>query len=185
MPTLNARRTTVTLFQGDDYDRELELRKDVERAAVNADNPRRIGDSPSVQAAAAAYDEFVAEAAERGVKVLLVALPKGRYRELVATHPPREDSDEDAAWGFDYSTLGDELVPASMCDEKGKPHDPEFANRAAVVEFVDSLPDGDFSLLYSKAVGLNQSQGPDPKASLSSRLARTGEETSQAPTRLG
>lgn len=179
MPTISARTTTVTLFQGEDYDRERELRAAVERAAVQADNPRRLGDSQDVRAAAAAYDAFVEEAAERGVTVTLQALKRTQWREMVSKHPVREDNDVDAGWGFNYETLCDDLVPASVLTGD------QFHNERAVQDFLDELSDADFSKLYSAAHELNQAQGPDPKVRLSSRLALTGDETSPQPTRLG
>lgn len=179
MPTISARTTTVTLFQGEDFDRELELRKALEAAAVNADNPRRLGDSQTVRQAAEAYDEFVAEAAERGVKVALRSVKRSVWRELVAKHPPRPDNESDASWGFNEEGMADDLVPLSVLTGD------EFRNQQDVDDFLDDLSDADYSALYSAAVRLNQAQGPDPKVSLSSRLALTGDETSQQPTKLG
>lgn len=179
MPTLNARTTTVTLFQGDDFDREAELRRALEQAAVKSPNPARLNEDSSVAAAAVAYDEFVAEAAERGVTVTLRALKRNDWREVVSNHPPREDHEGDASWGFNYETLADDLVPLSV------QIDGQFKDARERDDFLDELSDADFSALYSAAVRLNQTQGPDPKASVSSRLGLTGDATSERPTRLG
>lgn len=180
MPTnITPRTTTVTLFQGDDFDLERALRREVEVAAVKADDPKRIGDSPAVMAAADAYDAFVAEAATRGVAVKLQALRRNDWRAMVRKHVAREDNDVDAAWGFNYETMCDDLVPASVILGE------QFKSLAERDGFLDSLSDADFSSLYSEAVRLNQGAGPDPKVRVSSQLARTGDETSEAPTRLG
>lgn len=179
MPTITPRTTTVTLFQGNDFDAERRLRRAVETAAVKADNPKRIGDSPDVMAAAEAYDAFVAEAAARGITVTLQALRRKDWRPLVAKHVPREDNDTDAAWGFNYETMCDDLVPASVVLGV------QFMSTTDRDDFLDSLSDADFSSLYSEAVRLNQGAGPDPKVRVSSQLARTGDETSEEPTRLG
>jgi len=191
--TIKPRSTVVTLFQGDDYDRIAELSAAVEQAAKVAvtDGQRRLGDAPEVVDAAKAYDEFVAEAAERGVKVTLHAMGRKAWGELLAKHPVREETVTDAEgvvtttpheldshYGFNYETLGDDLVPASIAPG-------QFDTNAERDNFLDNLSDGEFSRLYSAAVPLNQSAGADPKARLSSRLVPTSVETSPSPDHLG
>jgi len=191
--TITPRTTVVTLLQGDDYDRIAELSAAVEQAATLAvtDGQRRLGDAPEVVDAAKAYDDFVAEAAERGVKVTLHALGRKAWGDLLKKHPVRQEESTDSegvvttvpnatdsAHGFNVETLGDELVPASVAPGM-------FKTNAERDNFLDNLSDGEFSRLYSAAVPLNQSAGADPKARLSSRLVLTSVETLPSPDRLG
>lgn len=166
-PQIKPRSTTVILFQGDDFDR-IEAARVVVEAAVVSTAPTRLNDADPVRAAAQAYDVLVAEAAGRGVHVEVRAVPRRKWRELVLAHPPREDDETDKAFGFNYLTLGDDLVPASVPAEFD-------------TAWLDDLSDAHFSQLYSAAVQMNQGQSPDPKASMSSRLGRTLDETSTPP----
>lgn len=184
--TLKPNSTVVTLLQGDDLDRVAELLAAVTQAA-SLTSPSRIGDADPTQDAIRAYDAFMDEASERAVKVELVALPRKRYREMVAAHParmvPGPDGaevvhEDDADAGFNTDTLGDDLVPLSFAPG-------QFGTDFERDEFVDALSDGQFSVLYSAALGLNRGFGPNPKARLSTHLAQTSGETSEPPERLG
>lgn len=107
----------------------------------------------------------------------------------------------DARAGFNQDTLGDALVPVCMKrywkiadelaaaaaaagDEAAPPDVTRFESDEAIAEFLDDLADGDWAKVYSAAVMLNQSMGPDPKVRLSSHLAQTSDETSTSPARL-
>lgn len=50
------------------------------------------------------------------LEVRLRALPRARFTELVAAHPPREDVPGDRALGVDETTLFPELVRVSVVD---------------------------------------------------------------------
>lgn len=181
MLTVKPRTTEVVLYQGDDYDRFTELSAAVEAAAMAADRSgaRRLGDDEPTTAAAAEYDAFVEEAVGRGVTVRLEAIPRKDFRALVVKHPAREGNDVDKGWGFNFETMCDDLVPASI------PLTDQFSSEAERETFLDSLSDADYSRLYTAAVEVNQGGGPDPFVKLSSRLARTSGETQKPPARLG
>lgn len=192
MTKLKPRTTTVPLFQGDDFDRERELRGVVEQAVAADGSPRRLADPDAVIAAAGEYDAFVLEAAERGETIPIAALPRGEWREMVAKHPPRPDVEGDEQWGFNYLAMADDLVPPSVA--KGQEIEPgyfapkvvtRFGSIADRDEFLDSLNDADYSKLYNEALTLNQAAGPNPKLQLRSLLALTSDETLLPPTRLG
>lgn len=182
---LKRRTTTVLLFQGDDLDPISESARDAERAVKTAP-PSRLGDAEGpAHESLKAFDDLMDEATDRALKVRLTALPRKAYRDLLHKHPVRmvqsEDgervNDEDAGWGFNRETFGDDIVPACVDAD-------QFASAEQRDEFLDALSDGDFTKLYSAAVTLNQSQGPDPKVRLSSHLAPTSDETSTSPERL-
>lgn len=142
--------------------------------------PKLIGDDPNVIAAAGAYDEFVAEAAERGVKVEVTYMGGRKWRGFVAAHPPRKDNEADEEWGFNFLTLGDDVVPPCVTAIGGKALD--SAEREAAI---DDLSDGDFSRVYSAVLKINTGRGPDPKDSILAKLPKTSPETSESPERLG
>lgn len=174
MTTLKPRTTTVVLFQGDDLAHIAELLEAV-NSAISIDGPRRQGDGNPAQEAAKAHDAFVTEATERAETITLQALPRKQWRELQVKHAAREDNDEDELYGFNFATMGDDLVPASITE-------PDYAKSD---EFLDSLSDGQFSRLYSAAVVLNKGGGELPKADVQQRLTQISEETSDSRARLG
>lgn len=162
MTVLMPRTTTVLLFQGDDLARIEELRQAAENAAGK---PRDLGDlDPAVE-----HDEFVKEAEQRAVRVVLKALGRKQWRSLVAAHPPRPDVEADQSLGVNDETFGEALVLASL-DE------PALSGDEAE-EFLDSLRSADFDRLYATAFALNRFQGDAPKADLTSRLTRTSDAT--------
>ena len=180
MPKIKPRERIHIVLQGDDFERSRELAAEVQAAAIQAGSPSRLSDSPSVMDAAKAYDDFMAEARERGQAVPLRMLqPRGAFRKMVADHPAREGNEADESNGFHSEDFPVALVLASVV--RGG----DFATDRDVEEFVDSLSDADFSALYSDAYQLNEEQQRDPKVSLSSRLGQTSDETSPPPTRLG
>jgi hypothetical protein len=197
-----ARHETVILWHGDDYQPLADLVAAVETAAkmAVADGPARLGDDSGIREATAAYDAFREEALTRATQVELQALPRGgrnsdgsqrvTWRGLLAEHPPRKvfepaeqgdprevDHPEDLI-GWNTETMPDPLVRASLVPG-------QFESDEKRDQWLDGLSDPEFSRLYSAAVGLNMSGGPDPKARLSLLLDRTSTETSKSPERLG
>jgi len=187
-----ARHETVILWHGDDYQPLADLLKDVETAATTAvmDGPARLGDDPGTKSASAAYDAFREEALERATRVEMRALGRKAWRSLLGEHSPRKISEKaedgtehevmhpDDQIGWNAETLPEPLVKACLVPD-------QFESAETRDEWLDGLSDPEFSRLYSAAVGLNISGGPDPKARLSSLLDLTSTETSKSPERLG
>lgn len=181
-----ARHETVTLWHGDDYQPLADLRRAVEEAATSAavSNPARFGDDNALKAAAEEYDAYVQDIAlPRATKVEMQALGRRSWRALLAEHPARkvaekgEDGTEhevthpDDVIGWNAETMPDPLVQASLVAD-------QFESIEKRDAWLDSLSDPEFSQLYSAAVALNVSGGPDPKARVSSLLDRISTETS-------
>lgn len=179
---LSPRTTEVVLFQGDDYDEFAERLAAVDRAARTG-AVRRLMDAAPVDVAAGDYDEFLAAAVDRAVKVTLRAMSPKKWRELVSAHPMREDDPRDRL-GFNIETLGDALVPASLVKAVCGEDSEDFGSDAAREEFLESLTAGQWDQLYGAALALNTDAGPDPKARLSSTHVPTGDATSTSPSRL-
>jgi hypothetical protein len=187
-----ARHETVILWHGDDYQPLADLLKDVESAAntaVFADAPR-LGDDAGTRTAAQKYDAYREEALKRATHVEVRALGRRSWRALLAEHPARKVTEkaEDGTdrevthpedeIGWNAETLPDPLVKAALVPD-------QFESIEKRDAWLDGLSDPEFSRLYSAAVSLNVSGGPDPKALLSSLLDLTSTETSKSPERLG
>lgn len=178
---------TVPLFQGSDLQRIEELRAELMDAASSAVvGPRLISETvpegtAELKAKADAHDDYVREATERARKVEIQALPRSKKRELQAKHParmvtetitdpdgtirsvdvPHQDDDK----GFNFETMADELVPASLIGDQFKSH-------AAAVAFAEDLSDPHFNAIYHAAIRLNYEDGSVPKAEASSLVDR-------------
>lgn len=183
MTSLSRPSVVVTLFQSEDLARIDELLEAVSSAVAQgatSKGPARVGDDDPVAVAAQEHDDFVTEATERAEKVTVQALPRRKFRDLVAKHPPREGNEVDAKFGFNTDTFGDDLMPFVDDDEASIRTiiAPEFANKAATERFLDDLSDGHFSQLYMAAIRKNREGSDAPKANLSSQLARISGATS-------
>lgn len=197
-----ARHETVILWHGDDYQPLTEKFKAVENSATLAavSGPSRIGDDPQTKTAVEEYEAFREEALKRATKVEMRALPRGgrnadgservTWRGLLAQYKARkvtekaEDGTErevdhpDDGLGWNSEDMSDPLVKASLVPD-------QFESVEKRDAWLDGLSDPEFSQLYSAAVRLNISGGPDPKFLASSLLDLTSTETSTSPERLG
>jgi hypothetical protein len=192
--SIKPRTATVVIYQGDDLERLSELRRKADTAEriqrENADSARiGDGDDSGVAELKAAYDAFVEEAAERAEVVTLRAIGRGRWRDLLADHQPREVDGEphpdDAVYGCNVETLPDALLTFVDGDVRTI-ESPEFATSKACRDFLDNdLSAGDFESLWVTAYWLNVSPGADPKASRYSLDTPSSSETSMSPGRLG
>jgi hypothetical protein len=180
------RKERVPLYSNEDQDQLTKLLDAMEAASVEV-GPQRLTDAP-VQEAAAAYDEFLAEATERADHVAITALPKTQWRDLLAAYPPREprmseDGEtvlerfvSDEQHGFNTDELAQPLVLASLdVDQFDSPEDIE--------PWVDELDDQSFSRIYSAAVRINEGRGPNPNFSASSWLVQTSAAMSRSAER--
>lgn len=196
-PTLS-----VPLYQSADLEKIEELRAALmSEASQTVAGPRLLSDTAPVggealKAAATAHDEFVNEAGERARKVHVEALPRKKWRELEDAHPARtvarvvkdedgnestvEDPHEKDDLGFNYRTMGDDLVPASV-PLVGPDGVAQFASEDARDSFLDGLSDPHFNALYHAAIKLNTEGAQIPKAGASSLVERIIAGTSQSP----
>lgn len=174
--TLKPRTIDVLLMQGDDLAAQEKMLAELQRHIAGT-APTRANAETTLAEATRKYDEFMDAAVERGITLTVTAIPRRRYRALVADHPPRPDNEADAEYGFNVDTFPDALVPECIANEF-----PSIADRDALL---DSLSDGQWNRVSSAAVAVNQGDILDPKARLSSAPASTSDETSESPDRLG
>lgn len=189
------RKTTIPIYDGDDFERLAELRREVAIAerkleAAKADAAGaalRLGDGDSVADAQAevkraqdAYDAFVDEAAERAEMWVLHPIGHEEWRELLKAHPPRkvtttgadgkeaEETDpEDAYFGVNTETFPKALLlfVDPEDDEIRTVAEPAFDTTAALRKRVKRLSVGEFETLWVSAYQLNSGAIADPKLS--------------------
>lgn len=183
MSILKPRTATIPIYQGDDSERLAELRMAVaiaERQAAQSSGPRRGGDpapDEDVKAAQAAYDAFVDEASERAVEVVVQAIGRRRFRDLVAAHPARmvkgEDGketthDDDLAYEVNVETFKPALLAFAEPGEDGvrtivAPAE-AVKSPSALRDFLDDdITDGDYDKIFEIAYWINRAPGSDPK----------------------
>lgn len=183
MSTLKPRTATIPIYQGDDSERLAELRMAVaiaERQATQSTGPRRGGDpapSEDVKAAQAAYDAFVDEAAERAVEVVVRAIGRRRFRDLLAEHPARKVKDDkgeevthedDAEYEVNAETFPPALLTFAESGEEGVRTiigpDDVLKSPTALRDFLDDdLTEGDYRKIFAVAYWINRTPGSDPK----------------------
>lgn len=155
--TFKPRTFAVTIFQGDDEARLLDLARRIDAArAAESKGVRSLGDVLESETLVVEYNEAVAKAEKRAAVVTLQALPRPRWRALVAEHPARDDNDEDHAVGVNEDTFAEALVPASIVSIK-----PSQGDQG---DFLGALSDAQYGELYNAAFYLNRAVGPAPKA---------------------
>lgn len=177
---ITPRTESVIVLQGDDDETLRHLKADVDR--LEKSKPRQVGErllgdvDPEVEweaakaAAKQAHDEFAEEAKERGVTVVLRAVGRKTWRDLVARHPARDGNEADKNFGANVDALQEELVPLCMASPTGTNEE-----RAA---FLDSLNEGQFGDLAIKSWGLNIGKTADPTQRLLSEGSRNSTATS-------
>lgn len=178
---ITPRTDTVIVLQGDDDKILRDLKAEVER--IKKAEPKKplmaqtlddLGPTEQweadLKAAQEAHDTFAEEAKERGVKVILRALGRKTYRDLIAAHPARDGNESDKDFGANVDDLQEALVPLCMASPAGSNEE-----RAA---FLDSLNEGQFGDLAVRAWQLNIGRTADPTQRLSSVDSRTSAATS-------
>lgn len=169
------------LYQGDDQERLAELDRAVKIAeqTAQADNAR-VGDgdeNSSVIAARRAFNEFVAEVAERTPVLVWQLIGNRRFRDVMLEHPPRmvdgepDESGkvekvthpEDAGFDVDTSTFPRAILTFRDGDVRTI-LTPEFDTKAACEDFVDNeLTPGEYERLWVQMLMSHQGMTVHPK----------------------
>jgi hypothetical protein len=187
-----SRKTTIPIYDGDDFERLAELRRAVDIAERNAADasPLRLGDevSSDVQDAKDAYDKFVDEAAERAEEWEIHPIGHEEFRELLKEHPPRKitgedgkesDHPDDAIVGVNSETFGKALLlfvdPED--DDIRTIVKPVFDSQAALRKRLKRLSAGEFDSIWVAAFFLNNGAVSDPKLSRFSPAGPRSSET--------
>lgn len=168
---LKPRTARFVLYQGDDMAVLAELKRAADHASSEP-NPR--GGGAGVEETAA-YEAFLDEAAERAVEIVLQAIGRRRWRDLVVAHPPRMvesepddegktrqvEHDDDVQWGVNTETFPRALLTFVDGDYRTIV-DPDLGDDLEA--FIDDeLAEGDFEKFWIAAFQLNASPSRDPK----------------------
>lgn len=194
---MSDRRTAeVWLYKGEDYAKLAELRKAADTAQRAYDQAKEAGTlrggDTGPKDEKAAYDAFVAEAADRATLVRLSALGRRQWRALLDEHPPRRElrviddakqevvHDDDADFGINTSTFPDKLLGYRdpTRDDLRTILEPEFPTVAALNDWLDELSGGEFDRLWVTAFYLNREPGVDPKLTTFSAVSPESSATS-------
>lgn len=188
MAVIKPRQATVVIYQGDDLAKLQTLDEAVDLANAQFERARRdkairLMSSEDAQAvkeaelqdAQVARDEFAAEAETRGVRLVLYARQRSRWRELVDAHPARPDNDMDEKFSVNVMTFAEVLVPESIDVAES-----DIESGADLANLLDSLSDYDFyDRLFLTAFGLNRGRAiADPTLRLASQPTPPSVETS-------
>lgn len=160
---ITPRTATVYILQGDDEARLGELRAEAERLKDARGQVRTLTAADPYTTAADAANAFAEEAQERGVTVILRAVGRKTWRNLISANPPREGNEADQALGANSDDFEEALVPLSIAS-------PVFESDEQRATFLDSLSAAQFGALAVQAWALNMVNGADPKALLPSVL---------------
>lgn len=162
-PVLTPRTVRVPLYRDADLDTIAALAGQLATAKRRAENGTAstllLGEIDDVTRITEEHDAAVAVADEHATWVDLQALPRRRWKDLVAEHPPRDGNLTDAKAGVNEATFSEAIVPLSITK-------PTFSSDTAKAAFVDSLEDARFEKLYLAAFHLNRGLRADPKALL-------------------
>lgn len=193
----------VILLQGEDRVRQQELIAEVEQARfadVTTKAPARQGDavqqSEEFAAAVRAYGKFRTGAIRRAIHVELQTIGRTAYGALIKKHPAREIEQtvtrpdgstvvekelhpDDAEYRFNRDTMGEELVPECVRSVTSPTPEnvPDVNTPSKLAAWLDSLPKWAWTLLYDRAVELQEEGQMDPKVDLSSLLDQTFDAT--------
>lgn len=179
------RKATIPIYDGDDFERMAELRREVDIAERKAEADRlnrgasRIGDDDPAEPdyvieARAAFDAFVDEAAERAETWVLEPIGHEEFRALLKEHLPRKvtgeggkevDHPDDEPWGVNTETFPRALLTYV---------DPDDAEIRTVAEprldatqlrrRLKRLAAGEFESMWLSALMLNKQGVVDPRA---------------------
>lgn len=179
---MSTRKVTIPIYDGDDFERLSELRRDVavaerkaEEGAGSRTSARAGDDEPDfLQEAKDAFDAFVDEAAERAEMWVLNPIGHEEFRELLKAHPPRTIKDDDGkdipdpdddGWDVDTETFPKALLlfvdPDD--DEIRTVVEPKFDTEAQFRRRLKRLSVGEFESIWVAAYQLNSGAIADPK----------------------
>lgn len=171
------RKTTVPIYDGDDFERLGELRRLVAVEERNASlEATRLGDGKpeALIEAEAAYNAFLDEAAERAEEWVIETIGNAEWRKLIADHPPRKVTGPDGKErtheddeGIEVNTETFPLALLTFVDAEDPEirtiTAPEFDSPAALRRRLKRLSQGEFETLWSRAYALNTGGVADPK----------------------
>lgn len=199
------RRATISIYDGDDFERLADLRREVtiaERrlAAVEREDTTeaaRAGDAEpdraqqaraAVEAARDAFDAFVDDAAQRAEEWVLEPIGHAEFRQLLKDHPPRKNvaddgtetiEPDDELYGVNVETFPKAILTFVDPDDDQirTVAAPAFDTEAALRRRIKRLAAGELETMWMAAYELNARGITDPKATKFSPTTPRSNET--------
>lgn len=118
------------------------------------------------------------------VRIKIRALGKTHWKRLGAEHPPRDDSDQDAAYGVDVSTFFDAVARESIfaAVEKVSGEVRDFDPKNEWDSLADEMTDGQYNEFVQKFLELNRGATSPGFSRAASLLTQSSEATSSSPS---
>ena len=201
MSTIERRSTVVPLYQGayaqrlaDLLDETMAKQRAAEAAEADEESagPRRVGQvslarqlATEAKSLAKQYDDLLAEAETRTVKVTLWEISYRHWSGLRDEHPPRDDDRRDATFGMNMKTFPSAVLRASLVPSDQSANITDLTRLVALGQSIlDEL--GDISgMHYAKlekaAWDMNVEDDALPKFSLVSLLTEASASDSTPP----
>ncbi len=174
MSIVKPRTSEVTIYQGDYLDRLRFLERQYdEMVKAESKTTPLLNDIPESTRLAEEHEALKAEAEKTAIHVQLRAVRRSQYRELADAHPPRNGDDEDPQVVLADSKMGVNekefrlvLVPAAIVQIRVGDDITEWSGMSEDdrEEFLDTITEADFELLFSHAFALVNAFGSAPKA---------------------
>ena len=164
------------------------LRADHERAVQHLDDVRRVDaadpreSSTAVREAAEAVQAIERQMREHTVSFTLQALPRKRWAEFAAAHPPRPDNETDKLVDVDQSAL-DEVIAASIIEVRAHDGaDIPFVPAQDWEPLADEMADGQWTQFAMAVLALNNGNPAAPFSPAASRAIQRSAQTSKRPS---
>ncbi|MDF9718036.1 hypothetical protein [Nocardioides sp. ChNu-99] len=183
MSRIKPRTSTYVVLDGDVWEQLDELRAKAEQAEAIAEVQNKNGASVRADEAVdplsawEAYADAVDAANADGLKVVLNDIGSGRWRDLVAQHPPRDGNRRDQQLGYDTDRFPAALLGYVDHDTDRRTIVEPVMSELELKAFLRDISDSDLEAMYVIATNLNRAQAADPKDVRSLIARRSSNET--------
>ena len=172
-----AEKTVRVCLRGDLAAEHETLEEQIKAALESERNTegttRRVGQKPESVRLAERQEKVRAQMADEMLTLTVRALPRHRWQEIAANHPPREDHDGDRALGVNLQPFAAEVMPLCIVDPELDDEDWARLN--------DVLSSGDYDRIFDAVWTVNRSGVDLPKSLTGSRVMRAYSAASKSP----
>lgn len=166
--------TESVCLRGDLAAEVEDLERDLVAALDAAGSDERKVGNPDARRIATQIEELRAEMARFVQTFRLQAMPRGRYRAMMADYPPLTDDDYQKQLGFNPDTFFPDALRKSIVD-------PARISDKTWETFLASIGDGDYNKLIALMQKLNGRPVSIPFSRAASILTRGGGSESEQP----
>lgn len=175
-------KATVPLCTNLDLAAEHErLERDLKEAQRQAlTDPRENSPVPGL---VAQIQDLEQKMRDHTIEFELQALPKKRFAEIEAAHPPRDGNDQDKALGLNLATGPDAVIsePGSIISVTGSDGEPIDFTGADWESEADGMSNGQWQNFALAVLRLNRGTDAAPFSMAASRQTRLSAQNSKSP----